>query len=681
MSAVSATPAVGVPRGEARSAFRCAGLLLFGAIVSASGALVGVVRTFDGSALGQASGALWVLLLPPVLAVSSIAYRPPIGLAVSAGVGMVSLARLITDLMLSTDPNSVLRPEFFYEVSHSAQPFRPAAGGWLVALGDALMLVAGVVAARRLGSLFFRSERIFDAEPLPAADGGSGPQLLAEALRSTDFGFPADSTGSRPDAGPARSNALVAAGFSGALILLAASLGLPYTGGYLADRYLPAQLSLWGIAAAIVVAVVTAGAVLAAGGMPRQLATGLLGGVGAGAAVPFLTAVAVRAAGAPVQLTAVVGMGLAGSALLAAAGLLGRVVPGADERREPSNAAVRRLNTVGALLTLLTGAAAAAAWRLPQLLYNGGADPTLPSGFPASDPLSLPYLIATAVPVVGGVLWLVPRWAPAGRAVASVCGVPLVFAVAQSLHLLGDLQASATVPNLGFAAPQWSAGAGLWSGIAGSGLVLVVVAVAVLANRQTTQAAPAVADEESLAESRAFRTRVAIALSGLTVIALILPVYRSPTGSSPTLLVGFDLGSWGVLALAVGMVCAAWAAAWARQAVPAAAYALTGGAILFVRLLIPSSVRAGDGFAVRAGLYLGFVTVLAFALSALVLSGSARRIRMVNPDPVIDRPVGRKVAAAKRKPPQVRGEALAVRPPGGKRSGAASSNRTKGRPR
>lgn len=682
MSTVSATAAVDVPQGGRRSAFGCGGLLLLGAMISVSGAMVGVAHSFDGSAPGQVSGAVWVLLLPPVLALLAVAYKTSLGLAVSAGVGIVSLARSITDLTLLTDPNSVLRPEFFYEVSNSAQPFRPAVGAWLVVLGDALMLVAGVLAAGRLGSrLSFRSERIFDAEPLPAANSGAGAELLAKALRSTEFGGPADSNSSGLDARPARSNALVTSGFGGALLLLAASLGLPYTGGYLADRYLPPQLDLWGIGAALVVAVVAAGAVVAAAVTPRQVALGLLGGVGVGSAVPFFTAIAVRAAGAPVRLTALVGMGLAGSALLAAAGLLARVMPGADEQQEPSNSGLRRLNAVGALLTLLTAAAAAAAWRLPQLSYNGEADPPLASGFASSDPLSLPYQVATAVALVGGVLWLIPRWASAGRAVASIGGVPLVFAVAQSLHLLGELQASATVPNIGFAAPNWSTGAGLWSGIAGIGVGLVVVALAVRASRQTTDAAPVVADEESLATSRLLRTWVATGLTGLSVIELMLPVYRSRTGTSPTLRVGFDLSSWGVLALAVGMVCAAWAAAWARQAAPAVAYALTGGAILFVRLLIPASVRADDGFAVRAGLYVGYVTVLAFVLSALVLSGSARRIRMVEPAPIIDRPVGQKLNAASRKPPQVRGEVVAGRPPGGKRSGAASSKRTKGRSR
>ncbi len=68
----------------------------------------------------------------------------------------------------------------------------------------------------------------------------------------------------------------------------------------------------------------------------------------------------------------------------------------------------------------------------------------------------------------------------------------------------------------------------------------------------------------------------------LTAVALALPVYRTTADSAPTLLVGFQVNSWGVLALAAGMIAAAWAGARALAVSQAVAYLLAGAAILCV---------------------------------------------------------------------------------------------------
>jgi hypothetical protein len=632
---MTAASTVAVRQFAGRSALASAGALLLGAVLIGLAASIGIAHTYDGSVTGVASGSVWVILLPAILAVVLSVWKPGLGLAFTAGAGVVMIARLVDDLPVLTAPNTVIRPELFYELSARSQPFTRAPGSILLLVGDLMMVAAGVWAARRLaGGLSFTAERIFDAEPVRPAASSVGPTLLAEALDSADQS-PADAVRAvRPDTpqtGPARNNLLIFVGFVGVLALLTASLGLPYSGGYLSDRYLPPELGLWGIGAALALAVVGIIAVLAAAVLPRPLAFALLSGVALGAAVPFLTAVAVRTAGAPVQLNPVVGLGLAGAVLISASGLLARarlVQDGPAGAEESVPVSVRRLNVIGAVLSLLVAASAAAAWRLPQLRYNGGADPKLADGYSISSPLSLPFVVAMIVPLVGGVLWLVPALTKAGRAVAVIGWVALVYAVAQSLYVLGAVVASAAVPNAGFAPPVWSAGAGLWCGVAGMGLGIATLAVGVAASRGAADEALSVPDDDSLARSRAFGTVVAVVLTVLTVVVLALPVYRTSAGSAATLVVGFQVNSWGVLALAAGMIAAAWAGGRATTVSQAVAYPLAGAAILVVRLVVPAAVSAQDGFEKAVGLYAGYATLVAFVAGALALAYSSRTITM-----------------------------------------------------
>lgn len=640
---MSTAAAVGVRQGVRRAALGSAGLLMIGSVIVVGGGLAGVVHSYDGSPRGVATGAAFIIVLPAIIALVLSLSRPVLGLAVSAGTGLMAVTRIFSDLSLTTAPNSVIRPEFFYEVSDRAQPFTVAGGAAAVLVGDVLMVLAGLLAVRRLSSrLSFAPDRIFDAEDR-SIDPGSGPGLLAQALESAGSApagaaavdvLPAGASGageSAPDGLSPRNNWLMLVGFLGVLAVLVASLVLPYRGGYLASRYLPPELDLWGIGAALAGAVVATIAVLAAAVLPRQIAFAVLGGVGLGAAVPFLTAVAVRAVGSPVTLDPTVGLGPAGAAVIAVAGLLARARLVAEDEDEPSAASVRTLNVVGAVLTLLVAVAAAAAWRLPQLHYNGGADPVLTDGYRISAPLSPPFLVAGLVPLVAGLLWLVPPLARSGRAIASVAWLAMLVAVTRSLDVLGQVVASASVPNGVFAPPTWSAGPGLWWGVAGVLLGVASLAVAMASGRRAADTSQMVAEQDSLEGSRTRGTVVAWTLTVLTVIALALPVYRTTAGSSATLLVGFQVVSWGVLALAAGMVAAAWAGARAKWVIQAVAFPLAAAGILLVRLVIPASARAQDGFDTQPGLIAGYVLLVAFLAGAVVLGLSARRIRMADP--------------------------------------------------
>lgn len=665
-------PAVAAASLRRGTAVGLASALLVGAVLVGIGGLVGVAHAYDASGMGVASGAVWMVLLPALLALLLAGRKPALSLGVCAGAGIVALGRVLSDLDLLTSTNTAIRPEFFYELTDRAQPFRAAPGAVVVVIGDLVMLVAGVLAARRLGhGLSFRTEQIFDTAPLGPEQHSSGPGLLAEALESADARRGAD-----PGVGPAeqipgtpgRNNWLISAGFVGVLGILIASLALPYEGGYLANRYLPAEIDLLAIAAALAVALVGTVAVLAAAVLPRQIAFAVLGGVAVGAAVPFLTAVAVRVAGAPVRLDPVIGFGLLGALVLAGAGLLARVRLVRDQEEESPPASQRMLDIVGAVLTLLVAAAGFAAWRSPQLSFNGGMVPTPVSSGDISAPQAAPFLVAAIIPLVGGLLWLVPGLRQAGRAIASVGWVALIFGVTQSLFILGQLVNSASVPNAGFAAPTWTAGPGLWLGVVGVALGVAVLAVSSAASRQAADSSILVADEDTHPEARSIGALVATVMTVATVAALALPVYHSTQWTSATLLVGFGVNSWGVLALAVGAIAAGWMAGRASSVSSAVAFALAGAALLSARLVIPAAVRVQDGFVVQAGLIAGYVAVAVFAAGAAVLAVTTSRIRMIDPGPV----VGRAVAADRRS--GARGSA--GQDPAGKKPASAKPGRT-----
>ncbi len=625
--------------GDARSLGRSAAswlpavILLVGSSVVALGSLAPVVASFDGSALGRAGVATWMVLLPAAVALT-VSFRNTLaGAAVTAGAGILGGTRLLSDAPLVSGPSNLARPELFYEISDGAQPLRATGGGLLMLFGDLLIGAAGMLACRRLGNTFDLAtspDWHQDGQDSAVTQGEDGPNIRKGS----------------------RNNLLIAAGFLGVVGLLAASLGVPYSGGYLDLRFLPVGLDLWGIGAALAAASVAAAAVLVAAGASRAGSVGLLTGIAAAGAAPFLTAAAAVATGAPVTLGPSAGVGIAAALVIAVAGLITKTRP--DERAEDlddgeSGPAGRRLMVTGVVLLLITAGGAAAAWKLPELRYNGGPDPLLPSGFAISAPLAAPFGPVFLLALAAGVLWAIPVVADAGRALAALSWAGCLFALAQSLHLFGSVVGSAGAPNAGFAAPSWSVGPGLWAAIIAAVLSVAGAAIALADGRRVTDASLEIVDDDSLVAPRAFGTVVATVLTALSLASSALPVYRTDNGPGPTVRIGFELDSWGVLALTVGTVCAAWAAGRARNGRLSVGFAVGGAALVATRLVVPASVRGAPGFLTGAGWYAALATVFAFLVAAGVLAVSARQIRSGLPTPIRGRAVpiggnGRKTA-------------------------------------
>ncbi len=122
-----------------------------------------------------------------------------------------------------------------------------------------------------------------------------------------------------------RNNLMLVVGFLGVLLILGGTLPVPYTGGYLLERFVPVGGDVIGTLGVILLAGVGAVAVLCAVQLPRYLAVALLAGTALASAVPALVAVVAVLAGAPVALGGAVWFALAGAVLLGAAGGLSQV--------------------------------------------------------------------------------------------------------------------------------------------------------------------------------------------------------------------------------------------------------------------------------------------------------------------------------------------------------------------
>ena len=218
-----------------------AGLLLLAGVLVGVCPLIGVVTTADGSPTGAVTLAAFTAVLPGVLAVALAFTRPVLGLAATAGAGLIGLARLCADLALLTETDGVTRPELFYETTDRARPFATTGGVWLLLAADLLMVVVGVLAAGRLARDGGEDSGV-GPEPLfgsacpgpgdrragPVAAGGhhrrrsgtAGGSLGARAERAagwTPRPEPADDRGRLP----------------GAILLMVGALETPYSGGYL----------------------------------------------------------------------------------------------------------------------------------------------------------------------------------------------------------------------------------------------------------------------------------------------------------------------------------------------------------------------------------------------------------------------------------------------------------------
>ena len=605
-----------------------ASLLLAAGVVAAASPAPGVVRPADGAAVSSFAVAGWVAVLPGALALTLALVRPALGLAATAGAGLVGVARFLADLAVLTEADRVSRPELFVETTDRARPFEVGAGGWVLLAADLLMVVVGVLAARRLAPEVLVRDG-------PREDALFGPATVGRppASDGTDDGADAAADGVRPapaaaftgtDSGRRRLNVpMLGMGFLGAVLLLVGNLDIPYTGGYLALRVLPFGTSVGGLVAAVVLACTAAGAVLVASALTRDLALALLGGTALAAAVPSLIAVVAVAAGAPTGLAPVVWWGLAGGAILAASGLLARRdlsrAGSTDEVASPARP------TLAAAISGLVAAAALAGASRTSLLYLDGAPPDEIAGVLLA-PAALPLLIASIPFGVAGALTLIAGTATAGRAALMVVWAGAGYALGRAFWATSLVTATSTGSTSGVT-HTWTIGPGGALMSLGAALAVAAAVLAAIGQRRAAQASSQVLDDDGLARSREHRRWIAIALSVAVPVALALPVYAGlGVSSAPSLFHGLDLDTWAFWALAVGAWLGVWLGASSSSAQVAAGGPVAAASVLAQPLFVPDVVRQLPGFSLTAGFWVILVVAVVTAAAGAVFCRSAAAI-------------------------------------------------------
>ncbi len=631
------TTAVVVRRGGVGDALVAAGVLAVSAVLTVLIPVLGAVRAADGSPTWFAPGALWVMLLPAVATAALAVRRPVLALAVAAGAGIIAAARLLDDLPVVLSPDSLARPDLFVETTDRSLPFHAAAGGYLLLVADAIAVAGGVLAALRLsGRLSFQRRSDLD----PAASHHGDPTASDDDARAVDpvtaTGGPgsvgaasrADNAGGADDIGVpgARRNYLMAAaGFVGVLLLAVGALAVPYRGGYLDGRYVAVGVPLAGLVGVLLLVVLAATAVLIAASLPRSLAVALLGGVALGAFLPFLAAL-VAVVTAPVSLSPMIWFGLAGAVVLAAGGLLARVVmvrtaDAAGEATDDVAAPSPVVALLAGVAAIGAGGLAAAAAVLPALAAGGLEDLlVLSDGSPVPGPT---LFAAAAVPlVVAGALAVVPATARAGRAALMVVWAAAVPAVTMALDVLGD-DGLATARLMDLV----SIGSGTWCGVAALALACVAAVLAAVTSHRAAEESQSVPDDDSVAAARTVTAPLAGGLAVLAVVAALLPVYgTSGQTQGPAILRGYAVQAWGVWALLLVTIGALVAAAVTRHRWVALTLGLAAAAVQATRLVVPEGVRQTAGFGLRPGVAVQGVLVLALIGGAIVLADRAGRI-------------------------------------------------------
>ncbi|MTD14287.1 hypothetical protein GIS00_10040 [Nakamurella sp. YIM 132087] len=659
------------------TALTVAGGLLVGAVLVALSPAAGVVRPGDGGAVGVSAGAVWWTLLPAVVAVL-VALRSPIaGVFAVAGAGLPAIARAIADLDALGDPENAIRPELFHETSAFSLPFGLGPGALLLVAGDLMMIAAGVLAAALLARrLFLAESEIFGATArLP------GPYDAA-----------ADPAGADP-ASSGRNTPLILLAALGLVGVLIGSAVIPYSGGFLDLRRLPASLGLWGLVAALVLVAVGLAAVLIAAALPRGLTLPLLGGVAAASAVGPLTALT-AAGSADLSIGAGPWIGLVGALLIVGAGALaarGTVAvtdaPAADDPGRPSW--FTRL--LPGVLLLLAALAAWFASSTSGLYLDGAPDPvgvTLDPVFTASAPIPPPFRLAALLFAVAGVAALLPRVGPVGRAAASVLWAVPAFGVAAGLVVYSELEtsASAFVPTpaiteaYGIEAHSWSLGPGMWWGLAAVVLGLAAAVTATVVLRSDADTAEQWPADEPAGALRRRALVPGLVLMALVVLSGLLPAYRSGLRDSPTLLSGYGVDSVGVWILTLAAVGAVFA--MTRSARPEAVLGcgLGAAAVLTVRLVVPAPAAA-EAFATAAGTFAVIVVAVLVVVAAAVLAVLAGRIPAVAPTRIPgERPGPASGKASGRSAGKPKGKAPGSTGTSGRGRGRPAARKSPGRP-
>lgn len=613
---------------QRRPALLLASLLLLAGLLVGVGVLVGPVAAADSSPTTSSVAAALTAALPGVLALILALRRPVLGLAATAGGGLVGLVRLVADVAVVTETDRISRPELFAETTDRARPLAAGGGAWLLLAADLMMLVVGVAAATRLAAL-----TVTPADPA-AGDlfgPGAGPSTGDQVPLATD---PPDSDSAVALAlsnGPPGRRPLnlpmVGVGFLGAVLLLVGNLGTPYAGGYLDLRILPFGSSLTGLVAAALLAFLAAVVVVVAAALPRAIAQALLGGTALAAAVPSLTAVVAVLTGAPTGLSPLVWWGVAGAVVLAAAGLLARRSATSGPAADPDGRPPDPWLTIGTgVLALLAAGALAGASRLP-LLYLDGEAPDAVAGA-ALTTTSTPLLVAAVPLAVAGVLALIRPIATAGRAAVAVVWAGAVYALGQVLWTASLVQTSASGASADLL-HSWTPGPGEWLALLGTLCAVAAAVLAVLTSRRSEDASTDIVDDTTLSVSRASRRWPAAGLSVVIVVSLALPVYEVPgIGSAASLIHGYDLDTWGFWALALGAVGAVWAAALTHRGQLAIALPAAAAALVVQPLFVPSVVRETPGFSWGWGLFSGLATAVLLLAAAAVFARLAGQVRI-----------------------------------------------------
>jgi hypothetical protein len=424
---------------------------------------------------------------------------------------------------------------------------------------------------------------------------------------------------------------MVAVGFVGAVLLLVGALGNPYTGGYLALRVLPFGSSIAGLIAAALLGFLTAIVVLVAGALPRVLARALLLGTALAAAVPSLTAAVAVLTGAPTGLSPVVWCGLLGAVIVGAAGLLAgdrgvRPLSGDSDGAPPP-----RWLTIGTGAIAVLAAAALAGAADAALLYLDGAPPDDIVGA-ALSPAGPPLLVAAVPLAAAGLLALIRPVAEVGRTAVAVVWSGAVYAFGQAL--LARSLVLSTAGDASTTGHTWTTGPGQWLLLLGILLALAAAVLAAITARRVAQASPDIVDDSSLEAARNARRWPAVGLTVLILVALSLPIHSSLTGSSSTLINGYDLDSWGLWALAIGSIGAVWAAVLTRRAAVAVALLVAAAAVLCQPLFVPAVVRLLPGFELGVGFWVAGGTVLVLLLAAGYFGRAAGRVQTRRPLPL-----------------------------------------------
>ncbi|OZF04936.1 hypothetical protein CH302_01635 [Rhodococcus sp. 15-2388-1-1a] len=525
-------------------------LALIAAIAAVAAQLIGVVRSADGSPVGDGAAMAAILAgaVPVVVvigaAVGVAGRRVELAAALLAGYGAVALGFTLLDVALLSDPIDANRLELFRPLS--AAMLDATSGAYFLLAGHAVSVLAGVAgwsAVHRAGLGDGYGESVYSEHVGRAAAGGVGP-LLASLLGA--FG-------------------VLAAVAAFASLYRSSDPVVIVTAVVESPVFVAVGSGVVGVAALVVAA-----AALAA--LSPQVASGA--SVGAGLGVLGFAGVALLAglgtgdrvdAGLGAYLGTVAGLGLliCGAVLAPVAAARDRRALERAQQRETGARGVRGVAGPG---TTRWHAAAGSAGVLSGVLFVVGS--LLPI-LETDSGIAVPQILATRVVLVAGfvmILGSVPllfsEFASAARPFVSMFwlgAVAAAAAVLQSVVLAEDVDGVST-------------GVGALAIIAG---VVAAVATGLLA----LFAGSAERDDvDTSADAGTDGPLLGTALlgSGLLAIGLALPLYRGSDLTAATVTEfpwGWD--TWGQMLLAAGVVVAAVVAARAR---PARGSVLLGGA-------------------------------------------------------------------------------------------------------